>query len=140
MHIWKLTLGYFAIGYTSTLPEISARVLFRCLDLSESRARYDGYDTLRAQPPPPFLNSSEVDHSSPSPSSCAGGNLMAATSVPPSETAASKSDSNTEGLLDVSALRELGRKALVDALNSVHPQILDTLTLLEDRRTSDCGL
>ena len=44
---------------------------------------------------------------------------MAASFVPPSEAAVSKTDGNTEGLLDVSALRELARKALVDALNSV---------------------
>ncbi|KAI0714937.1 Sec1-like protein [Earliella scabrosa] len=45
---------------------------------------------------------------------------MAATSVSQSEAAASRSDTNTEGLLDVSVLRELARKALVDALNSVN--------------------
>ncbi|KAH9932009.1 Sec1-like protein [Epithele typhae] len=45
---------------------------------------------------------------------------MASSSVPASEAAVSKTESGTEGLLDVSALRELGRKALVDALNSVN--------------------
>ena len=45
---------------------------------------------------------------------------MAASSVPPSETAVSKADSSSnEASLDVSVLRELARKALVDALNSV---------------------
>ena len=44
---------------------------------------------------------------------------MAASSVPTSEAAASKTDNSNEGLLDVSALRELAKKALVDALNSV---------------------
>ncbi|KAI0360967.1 Sec1-like protein [Trametes cingulata] len=44
---------------------------------------------------------------------------MAATSVAPSEDPASKADSSTEGLLDVSVLKELARKGLVDALNSV---------------------
>ena len=44
---------------------------------------------------------------------------MAAPSIPVSETAASKTDNGTEGLLDVTALRELARNALVDSLNSV---------------------
>ncbi|KAI8990602.1 Sec1-like protein [Trametes punicea] len=45
---------------------------------------------------------------------------MAATSAPPSEAAASKAESSPEGLLDVSVLKELARKGLVDALNSVN--------------------
>ncbi|KAH9897807.1 Sec1-like protein [Cubamyces lactineus] len=45
---------------------------------------------------------------------------MAAASVPQSEAAASKADSGAEGLLDVSVLKELARKSLVDALNSVN--------------------
>ena len=44
---------------------------------------------------------------------------MAAPLIPVSETAASKTDNSTEGLLDVTALRELARNALVDSLNSV---------------------
>ena len=44
---------------------------------------------------------------------------MASSSVPPSEVAPSKTDSGSEGQLDVSVLRELARKALVDSLNSV---------------------
>ncbi len=44
---------------------------------------------------------------------------MAATSAPPSEAAASKSDMGSEASLDVSVLRELARKGLIDALNSV---------------------
>ncbi|RPD82254.1 Sec1-like protein [Lentinus tigrinus ALCF2SS1-7] len=45
---------------------------------------------------------------------------MAATSSPPSDAAAPKSDSGSDGLLDVSMLRELARKGLIDALNSVN--------------------
>ncbi|KAI0640015.1 Sec1-like protein [Trametes polyzona] len=45
---------------------------------------------------------------------------MAATPIPLSETAASKAESNTETSLDVSVLKELARKALVDSLNSVN--------------------
>ncbi|KAI0828904.1 Sec1-like protein [Trametes gibbosa] len=45
---------------------------------------------------------------------------MAAASVPPSETAASKGESASEALLDVSVLKELARKGLIDALNSVN--------------------
>ncbi|KAI0660674.1 Sec1-like protein [Cubamyces menziesii] len=45
---------------------------------------------------------------------------MAAASAPQSEVAASKADSGAEGLLDVSVLKELARKSLVDALNSVN--------------------
>ncbi|RDX51187.1 Sec1-like protein [Lentinus brumalis] len=45
---------------------------------------------------------------------------MAATSAPPSEAAASKSDTGSEASLDVSVLRELARKGLIDALNSVN--------------------
>ncbi|EJF67229.1 Sec1-like protein [Dichomitus squalens LYAD-421 SS1] len=45
---------------------------------------------------------------------------MASSSVPSSEVAASKTDSGSEGQLDVSVLRELARKALVDSLNSVN--------------------
>ncbi|KAH9849266.1 Sec1-like protein [Lenzites betulinus] len=45
---------------------------------------------------------------------------MAAVSVPPSETAASKGETASEALLDVSVLKELARKALIDALNSVN--------------------
>lgn len=49
-----------------------------------------------------------------------------ASSVPPSEVAASKTDSAIEGQLDVSILRELARKALVDSFNSVS----DTTSIL----------
>ncbi|CDO73039.1 hypothetical protein BN946_scf185007.g93 [Trametes cinnabarina] len=42
------------------------------------------------------------------------------TSAPQSEAAASKTDASAEGLLDVSILKELARKGLVDALNSVN--------------------
>ncbi|KAI0334335.1 Sec1-like protein [Cubamyces sp. BRFM 1775] len=45
---------------------------------------------------------------------------MAAASAPQSEAAASKAGSGAEGLLDVSVLKELARKSLVDALNSVN--------------------
>lgn len=44
---------------------------------------------------------------------------MATSSVPPSEAAVSKADSGNEALLDVSVLKELARKALIDSLNSV---------------------
>ncbi|KAI1793136.1 Sec1-like protein [Ganoderma leucocontextum] len=45
---------------------------------------------------------------------------MASSSVPPSEVAPSKTDSGSDGQLDVLVLRELARKALVDSLNSVN--------------------
>lgn len=48
---------------------------------------------------------------------------MAAASVPSSEAAVSKADSGNEAFLDVSVLKELARKALIDSLNSVcHPE------------------
>lgn len=48
---------------------------------------------------------------------------MASSSAPPSEVAASKTDSGSDGQMDVSILRELARKALVDSLNSVRDMV-----------------
>ncbi|KAI0800664.1 Sec1-like protein [Fomes fomentarius] len=45
---------------------------------------------------------------------------MAAPSAPQSEVAVSRTESSSETFLDVSVLRELARKALVDALNSIN--------------------